>query len=191
MDARSRYVIGAAALISLTAMARTAGGQPVARMTVHLGEYAQLTSEELARAQRETTYIYGAVGIGLVWVMGHAEDHPATGLDVRVVLLNGAMSNKKVNAAQYGPDVLGAGGHGGWAYVFVSRVVLQSITAGAPFPRVLGRVIAHELGHVVLPVNGHTERGIMQQHVDMLPHGDRYFTPTQTQILLNTLTAPH
>jgi hypothetical protein len=155
-------------------------------MTVHLVDYARLPADELGQAQREAAEIYAAAGIELVWVLGNTEGHPATGLDVHVVLLNDAMANRKIREGRFGDDVLGVGGKNAWAYVFTSRVALRSISVGASFSRVLGRVMAHELGHVVLPVYGHTPTGIMRASVDMLPRGDRYFTQIQTENLIRS-----
>jgi len=124
-------------------------------------------------------------------VLGNTEDHPSAACDVRVVLLDDAMSSKKILESRLSEDVLGFGSQSAWAYIFVTRVALHSITARAPFPRTLGRVMAHEIGHVVLPVHSHTRTGIMQATVDVRPRGDRYFTQTQSETLLNTLNAPH
>jgi len=124
-------------------------------------------------------------------VLGNTEDHPSAACDVRVVLLDDAMSSKKILESRLSEDVLGVGSQSAWAYIFVTRVALHSITARAPFPRTLGRVMAHEIGHVVLPVHSHTRTGIMQATVDTRPRGDRYFTQTQSETLLKTLTVPH
>jgi hypothetical protein len=71
------------------------------------------------------------------------------------------------------------------------RVMLRSVSAQACFARVLGRVIADELGHIALPVPGHTSTGIMRSSVDMQPRGERYFTETQAAHLLRSVIAAH
>jgi hypothetical protein len=188
MDHKGRFVIAAAAVIGLGAGGQNGSGQPAARMTVHLVDYARIASDDLTHAQREAAEIYAAAGIELVWVLGRAEDHPPTGLDVHVVLLDGAMSAKKLNERRLSDDVLGVGSQAGWAYVFANRVALRSVSAGACFSRVLGRVMAHEIGHLVLPAQSHTPTGIMRVDVDMRPRGNRYFTQSQAVTLQRTLT---
>jgi hypothetical protein len=149
---------------------------------------AGVPSSDLKHAQREAAEIYASAGIDLLWVLGHAEDHPPVGLDVRVVLLDGTRSQKWINERHLDQDVLGFGSHGGWAYVFVHRVTLHSFSAHGRFSEVLGRVMAHELGHVLLPGHSHAPKGIMRPSVDMLTGAERYFTPTQAETLLNILT---
>jgi len=189
MNPRARHGVMTAAVIGLGAVAWSAGAQPVARMTVHLVNYAGVPPDELRDAEREAAEIYAAAGIELEWVLGNKEDHPSAGRDVRVVLLDDAMSSKKIIEGRLSEDVLGVGSQSAWAYIFVTRVALHSIMARAPFPRALGRVVAHEIGHLVLPIHSHTRTGIMQAAVNLLPRGDRYFTHTQTETLLNILTA--
>jgi hypothetical protein len=190
MDRRGWYVVAATVVIGIESTAN-ASSQSAGRMTAHLVNYAGVPANDVNEAQREAAEIYAAAGIELLWVLGNQEDHPTVGVDVRVVLLDRVMSAETINEGHLGEDVLGVGGQAGWAYVFVHRVTLRSLSAHACFSRVLGRVVAHEIGRVLLPFHSHTPSGIMQPSVDMRPRGDRYFTQTQSETLLRTLTAAH
>jgi hypothetical protein len=86
------------------ALLRNASGQPVARMSAHVVDYARVEANHLMKAQREASETYAAAGIDVVWVRGNEEDHPATALDMRVVLLDIAMSNK--NGTPHAPGGL-------------------------------------------------------------------------------------
>jgi len=54
------------------------------------------------------------------------------------------------------------GAHGMLATVFPDRVSLVARVAGVAEAPVLGRVIAHEIGHLLLGVGTHGERGLMR-----------------------------
>ena len=62
---------------------------------------------------------------------------------------------------------------------------------GHQYTRVLGLVIAHEIGHIVLPTNGHSRVGIMSPHVYLRSKYNLvYFTSEQgeaVRALLMTL----
>jgi hypothetical protein len=150
MDRRGWYVVAATVVIGIESTAN-ASSQSAGRMTAHLVNYAGVPANDVNEAQREAAEIYAAAGIELLWVLGNQEDHPTVGVDVRVVLLDRVMSAKTINEGHLGEDVLGVGGQAGWAYVFVHRVTLRSLSAHACFSRVLGRVVAHEIGRVLLP----------------------------------------
>jgi hypothetical protein len=47
------------------------------------------------------------------------------------------------------------------AYLLPSRILMATFSRGISFPMVLGKAMAHELGHVLLPGQGHTATGAM------------------------------
>ena len=50
---------------------------------------------------------------------------------------------------------------GGRAYIFCDRIAAMP-GASTPFSIRLGDVVAHEVGHLVLPWKGHSRTGIMR-----------------------------
>jgi hypothetical protein len=83
-----------------------------------------------------------------------------------------------------GPHILGtavvqAGGPNVVASVYVESVAERSIKTTLPQSIILGRVIAHEIGHLLLGVNSHTPRGLMRASWDLrIPHPKEWeFTP--------------
>jgi hypothetical protein len=64
-------------------------------------------------------------------------------------------------------DILGeALLNSGRIYVFYDRVKQLARTRQLPLGTILGRVLAHEVGHHVLPGQGHARWGIMRDIVD-------------------------
>jgi hypothetical protein len=61
-------------------------------------------------------------------------------------------------------------------------------------PRVLGHVMAHELGHLLLGSNAHAEIGIMRprwfgQQLRAVERGALFFSPEQALLMRNGLGA--
>jgi hypothetical protein len=50
-------------------------------------------------------------------------------------------------------------------------------------------VIAHELGHLVLPENSHSATGIMAAGLDLRVNADPLFTPEQIVAIRETLAS--
>ena len=65
------------------------------------------------------------------------------------------------------------------AYIFCDRVRWKALSDGFPMETVLGRVVAHEIGHHLLPREGHSNSGIMQERVNYNPAASPGFTPAQ------------
>ena len=64
-----------------------------------------------------------------------------------------------------GPSVL--------ASVYAGSVAERSARTGVPVATILGRVIAHEIGHLLIGTNAHAPAGLMQATWNLrLPHAD-------------------
>jgi hypothetical protein len=55
------------------------------------------------------------------------------------------------------------------------------------YTRLLGLVLAHEMGHVLLPVSSHLNSGIMREHVDVRSKTVEYFTAEQSDAIRSML----
>jgi len=174
----------------------TAGQAPAAQhdanaLVVHVDNHARIPSAILARAEAEAARVYAAAGVRTTWVHGddEADARDAGGLHLRVLLLCDEMTNHKANAENIGPDVLGrAAKQAGRAYIFTGRVVNVALQHGRLLQLVLGRVMAHEMGHLLLPPGSHSGTGIMQEHVNLSKnHFDGFTLPqaTEIQMVLN------
>lgn len=86
------------------------------------------------------------------------------------------------------PDgVLGQAAHlTGRAYIFSHRVARIAINYKTSVGYVLGKVIAHEVGHLVLPEHGHSKTGIMSALMDPR-RSNAGFTGVQVATIQRTL----
>jgi len=98
------------------------------------------------------------------------------------------------------PNVLGwvpGGTTGGRiAYVFASRIEDEARRHGVDYGRLLGTVLAHEVGHVLLPGRPHASAGLMRavcdaKQIRQLIVGGLEFTAEETAVIRKVMLASH
>lgn len=70
------------------------------------------------------------------------------------------------------------------AHVFYDRIAALNARSPRPIPTILGDVIAHELGHLMLSSRAHAMEGIMRAGVDMKEVTATTFTKSQAREIL-------
>ena len=115
-------------------------------------------AETLRHAREEVSRIFDALQIGLVWV----EDTMPHGRFLVVKIVSKAPSQKSQN-----PNMLGvaAGSEEGLpthAWLFYNRILNQHRALRLDAALLLGHVMAHEMGHLLLPYGAHTAAGLMK-----------------------------
>ena len=142
-------------------------------------------ADTLQHAQREASRIFEAVGIRLVWVSGRMPQAPRY-LVIRVV-------SKPMSQMSRNPGVLGtaASSHENGATtasLFYERIVQESGRLGVDASLLFGHVMAHEMGHLLLPGGSHTPTGLMKagwdRHQSVLASTGRLtFAPNQASLI--------
>lgn len=74
------------------------------------------------------------------------------------------------------------------AYAFYGRIVDLAEHNGAEVAKMLGHVIAHEIGHLLLPYDSHAPRGVMRAEWDREQFEDMFkglltFPPEQAALI--------
>ena len=176
----------------LTARAATAAGTPErATIVLHVDYFANLLSTDLDAAEAVARRIFAAAGIRAEWVHGR-DKAPRIGgaLHVKVLVLSRKMAEQKIAAERVGPDVLGqAAKLCGRAYIFSHRIDALAARNQHSVSDLLGRVLAHEVGHLLLPENSHSGTGIMAAALDLNPSAVLRFTPEQTAAIRQTIAS--
>ncbi len=143
------------------------------KIQVLVYNYAGMPSEPLAQAEREAGRIYERAGIQTEWLdcpltPGEAVRYPAcqlpaspTRLALRVLPRDLARLLGLSRAASGSALVPADGSYGMTAQVCPQCVEELAHSHTAAFAVVLGAVIAHELGHLLLGVDSHAPTGLM------------------------------
>jgi hypothetical protein len=144
--------------------------QPPAKLTVRVYNFAQVPAGTLVASEETAAWIFRQTGIEVRWV-----DCPISAQDIakfpacsQTTTLPSARSVKilpRPMADRFGlsPVKFGIAVPPNHAFVFFQRVQEATKDTGFSRPRVLGHVIAHELGHLLLPGEEHAAEGIMAE----------------------------
>jgi hypothetical protein len=188
-----------------------AAGSPETSLTItiHVRNYAEIDPKTLTEAEEVATGIFRKAGLETEWAdtvltaesnQANSPDHPAFTLaDIQLSIYPREMSNRiglANNAMGLAP---GTGFDRTIVYVFDSKVEiffwgLLRAHGGGRMDRpvskaqILGHAIAHELGHLLLNIQVHSERGIMRGDWGLTEmrdaaYGNLLFTPEQVEVL--------
>jgi hypothetical protein len=130
-------------------------------------DYANVPAAQLRRAKKELIGIYRSIGIEVTWwevspltAPSAAESLTASTIGrARFVFIKPSRIASTHDRANIAGSAYGVDGRGRVAYVFYDRVKALPV-------EMLGYVIAHELGHLLLPA-GHSPQGLMRASWDM------------------------
>ena len=142
------------------------------QIEVHIYNYSKVSHEMLVRAEQESARIFERIGIATIWL-----DCPLTSQEAvrnRACALPDAptrlalrlLSNSMADSLGVGGDIFGSAllpakkGFGVVANIYADRT--RELADRREFEMILGHVVAHELGHLLLGKNAHSPAGIMQ-----------------------------
>ena len=188
------------AIAGMTVMARASSAvvqevpAPPPVVGVLVSNRANLRPEMLKAAEDDAATIYRVAGVQMTWVNAGPTD---VGYDYAVDFIVMIVSGKEAGrmAARSDQDAMAFAvrdsndetGRGGMAFVLFDRVEDSASSHHASISRVLGQVIAHELGHLLLPVNSHSERGTMRAVWNLRSGLLEYFTAAQADTIQRRL----
>ena len=162
------------------------------KMSVRVYNYAPNSTDMLRVAESETEKIFAKAGVRLEWhecakpAPAQSADPacaaPVTPTDLRLRIVNRVQLKDSHASAPASGFTFGD-------FIIVQLEHLRELPAPAACFRdvLLGRVIAHEMGHVLLG-EAHSPQGIMQarwgeEQLDLKAISEMLFTPDQTRAL--------
>jgi len=170
--------IGVAVLVTGPLVSDAAARQRAIRVT--LIDKVNVAATELVRAKAEAEAIFRAVDVGVEWLSDHrigaAIDGTKRGPVFTLMLVTNHDPVTTTGGCILGRAVpaLSSG------YIFFNRIVETSALQPIDVAVVLGRVMTHELGHLLLP-GGHAPYGIMRADLDLGFRNPDRFTPDQAR----------
>lgn len=136
-------------------------GEGAVEIRVMLENRVKIPRRMLQHAEGEAARILGEARIHVDWIdcaqVATCHHVPGRNEFVLSIVADGKTSSELV----YGVAFLGPAGEGKYADIFFRRMEAAAMETGANVPRLLGTVMAHELGHLLLGSNAHNFEGIM------------------------------
>ena len=150
-------------------------------ITIHVLNYAKVPHKTLIRAEKVADGVYRHMGVELQWSDDSSltpeeknNEKPRGLTDIELSIIPASMSEHFLLAKTVTGLAPGTGPDRTHVYVFYSRVQEVEVEAGMgqPVPVVtcgelLGHAISHEMGHILLNMQGHSETGIMRGKWDL------------------------
>jgi hypothetical protein len=187
-----RHLLPAAALVTLLSFAPVRAATTAnVTLIVHIENYAGARFTDLARAANEASRIYGDVGVRLRWLDPGESVRPDSvrgpAIDAIVLLLDQERAQRMIDEEHRADNVLGRAVPEAWrAYIFYDRVMNASAAHNRDRGLVLGKVVAHEMGHLFLG-HHHAPTGLMRSELDL--HSNVGFTSEQGALIRQTIDA--
>ncbi|HEX6464365.1 MAG TPA: hypothetical protein VFZ98_07930 [Vicinamibacterales bacterium] len=189
----ARQLVGFAVGVGLLAGANGAWAQPAdppetAELRVLVVNQVGARPEIVQAAERDASAIYAAAGVRTAWVDADPGGTRVEDVDLTVVLApdpKAAVVERNIKAVTLGfaatePDLPGLRGRVAW--VFYGRVEQHAEHSHIQISRLCGLVMAHEIGHLVLPP-GHSDSGLMRATWLLQSGLLQYFTNDQTEAM--------
>ena len=179
---------------AVLAAVATAAPPPRPRIAVLLYNYAVISAQNIASAKHETDLIYARMGVEIKWadypMLPHeavpAERIPPGPDRLEVRLLPHLMADRlKLGADEMGRALIaGEGVFGTVADIFTDRIMDMTGSRKWAVGPVVGGVIAHEIGHLLLGAGSHSKGGIMrtrwgEKDLDKALQRQMLFTPRE------------
>lgn len=183
---------GRAAIVVGLCLAATAGAAAAPVLVVDVDDTGCGPTAIVDAAKLEASRTYSSIGVSVVWA---AEGNKKSGslegdLALTVRLLSQAQTDTFPLRHRLSRTTLGIAPDGTRrVYIFCGRIVQRAISSGEKIGTVLGRVIAHEMGHHLLPTKGHSTIGIMRALLDYKAAEPLRFTDSEAASILALLAA--
>ena len=184
--------VGAAMLLVLSS--DTEAAKPVASadlpaVVVRVDNLADVLPDYLQFAERWASDVFSGIGVRICWIDQEESASQHIPPSFTVVLVNadehGELASRFVDALGLAnPSVRRA-------HVFYDRITALNVRATRTIPSLLGDVIAHELGHLMLPPPGHSSDGIMRPGLETQSWSVETFTKPQAREVLRRVRAMH
>lgn len=203
MDRFFRSCLGASALLIMSApsFARKPSAspdKPDLKITVYLYNYAQVSATLLGRAKQEAARIYRAAGVETEWAdcprsVDEVPEYPgcqtpvgSTWIALRV-LSRSMIGGLGLDPSKFGLAMLREDGGFGSLALVCSECAEPLVQGGRyPYGLILGGLMAHELGHLLLATTRHSAEGLMhspwdRRDLEYAAHEQMLFTPKEAQ----------
>ncbi len=194
---RTTWIVAVALFAGLTGSAdATAETTDPLALQVMLHDETGMTITALHQAQSEAGRIFKAAGVTLTWLP--PGEVPANSLIIKVVDTPIGQKSRNPNVLAVSPGSKEAPGRVAWLYYSRIHDLARFFQAAHGFrlrlevSQLLGHVMAHEMGHLLLPYDAHAATGLMKagwdtQQAFLAGSGALTFEPSQATLIRTRL----
>jgi hypothetical protein len=173
-----------------------AGHPPIIRVTVRIDDRAGVPTHILAEAKREATRVFRNIHVEIVWLEQNCAPLANVSASGSVIVMR--LVTREMTDRTHTPEpVLGFAAGTSFATVFYNHLEdfwqdLSPTRDASDIACLLGHVIAHEIGHLLLPRTAHSRSGIMQAglNVQLAGRGALFFSADQARLIRTRLSVP-
>jgi hypothetical protein len=157
-------------------------------LLVQVDNDARIPTPDLAQMEDVVAQSFLAIGVRVIWEHGEVALGDPRGVRVHLRLLSRTSGNRKITRERIGRAVLGQTNRPArLVYIFTPRIVEASVKFARDYTHILGLVVAHELGHVLLPAGSHSDSGIMNGRTNLWGKIAHEFTPEEGEAIRDGL----
>ena len=132
--------------------------------------YAAVSPSTMSRAREKVNRLYREAGVEIEWLDPLADSryrinpasNPSQRFTVQILIRSRRPSRGPSMPESVMGEALPTDDNGGTLSVFYDQMVRVARRHNQPLANILGLAIAHEMGHLLLPVHAHSDTGIMR-----------------------------
>jgi hypothetical protein len=174
--ALSALIVAASLVMAEGAWAASREAEPELRITVRVDDKAGVQGVYLKFAKQRAAEVFAMRGVKLDWIDGEEANRLKVVASYTVLIMTEAPASLRAEMKRLAMDVMGQGAPlVGRAYIYYDRVLKLNPVPPRDIITTLGDVMAHELGHLMLPT-GHSNVGIMRPDINMTSRRLETFT---------------
>ena len=176
--------------------------RPRPQVAISVYDYAHVSPGLLAAAEEDARRVFRQAGVETVWATcfpkpEKGESNGGSAVDANHLMLKilrrAIAAHVRERSDVLGTAIVDEKGIGFYAYIFYDRVqrVAKERSLGHAL---LGDVLAHEIGHLLLGSNSHSVSGIMSAHwygeeLRRISEGAMLFAPSQSRMMRDRLAS--
>jgi hypothetical protein len=159
-------------------MSMLAAAATALTITVRVYDFYGLSADERAKALALAGETLAHANVTANWLDCSRNEHGVAPAPCLAALQKGELVLRIQRRTERGDHILGTAvvqedGPSVLASVYAGSVAERSAKTGVPMSTILGRVTAHEIGHLLIGTNAHAPSGLMQASWNLrLPHAD-------------------
>jgi hypothetical protein len=177
--ALSALIVAASLLTAEGVSAADRGPEPELRITVRIDDKAGVQGVYLKFAKDRAAEVFAMKGVKLDFIDAEEANRLKVVAPYTILIMAEAPARLKAEMERLGMDVMGQGAPTvGRAYIYYDRVLKLNPVPPRDIITTLGDVMAHELGHLMLPP-GHSNVGIMRPDINMTSRRLETFTDVE------------